>query len=285
MKGIGGFYYVATEKGVFECRARGIFRKDKITPLVGDAVQISILDEKNKKGSLDGISKRRNELLRPRVANVDQAAIVFAAASPAMNIDLLDRFLLLAEEQGLSILICINKIDLDQTQQYLKTAAIYKKIGYPVICVSAIEGIGIDTLRSHLIGKITVFAGPSGVGKSSLINDVAPGFHLNTGAISAKIERGKHTTRHAELMEFEKNSFIVDSPGFTSLFLDHIPKEELKYLFREFTPFENTCRFHGCSHTHEPDCKVQAAVGGEIDPLRYGRYVNIYQELSKERKR
>ena len=191
VKGIGGFYYIDTEQGVYECRARGIFRKEGIRPTVGDAVRISILDEAGKKGSLDEILPRRNELIRPRVSNVDQAVIVFAAKSPNMNLDLLDRFLLLAEEQELEILIVINKIDKDKNEDYLAAAELYRHAGYPVICASAQKGIGIEQLRHALENKISVFAGPSGVGKSSLINTAFPGLELNTGEVSRKIQRGR----------------------------------------------------------------------------------------------
>ena len=248
LKGIGGFYYIDTETGVYECRARGIFRKEGIRPTVGDAVRISVLDEENKKGSLDEILPRRNELIRPRVSNVDQAVIVFAAKSPNMNLDLLDRFLLLAEEQELDIVIVINKIDKDKKERYLEAAEMYRKAGYPVICTSAEKGMGIEELRHALENKISVFAGPSGVGKSSLINAAFPGLQLNTGEISEKIQRGKHTTRHAELIQITEKSYIVDSPGFTSLFLTHIPSEKLQYHFREFEPFVHKCYYNGCIH-------------------------------------
>lgn len=236
LKGIGGFYYIDTVQGIYECRARGIFRKEGIRPTVGDSVQISVLDEANKKGSLDVILPRRNELIRPRVSNIDQAVIVFAAKSPNMNLDLLDRFLLLAEEQELDIVIVINKIDRDKQNKYEDAAALYRAAGYPVICTSAEKGIGIEELRKALENKISVFAGPSGVGKSSLINAAFPGLELNTGEISEKIQRGRHTTRHAELIRITEQSYIVDSPGFTSLFLNHIPSDKLQYYFREFQP-------------------------------------------------
>ena len=208
LKGIGGFYYIDTVQGVYECRARGIFRKEGIRPTVGDSVQISVLDEANKKGSLDVILPRRNELIRPRVSNIDQAVIVFAAKSPNMNLDLLDRFLLLAEEQELDIVIVINKIDRDKQNKYQDAAALYRAAGYPVICTSAEKGIGIKELRKALENKISVFAGPSGVGKSSLINAAFPGLELNTGEISEKIQRGRHTTRHAELIRITEHSFF-----------------------------------------------------------------------------
>lgn len=285
IKGIGGFYYVDTENGIYECRARGIFRKEKLKPTVGDFVKISVLDKKNKKGSLDVIEPRKNMLIRPRVSNVEQAVIVFAAVSPDINIDLLDRFLILVAEQKLDVVICINKIDLDTDKKYENIKSIYEKSGYKVICLSAEKGIGIDELKSNLKNKISVFAGPSGVGKSSLINSIAPNLQLKTGEISAKIERGKHTTRHAELMQIEENSYIVDSPGFTSLFLEHIPSEELQYYFREFEPYLSGCRYTGCSHIHEPDCAVKEQVGENIQTERYERYINLYNELRKDRKK
>jgi len=285
VKGIGGFYYIDTEKGVFETRARGIFRKEGIRPTVGDHVMISILDEENKKGSLDEILPRRNELIRPRVSNVDQAVIVFAAKSPNMNLDLLDRFLLLAEEQELEIVIVINKTDKDKKKAYEEVAKIYRQAGYPVICTSAEQGLGLDELKQALENKISVFAGPSGVGKSSLINATFPGLELNTGEISEKIQRGRHTTRHAELIRLSEKSYIVDSPGFTSLFLNHIPSEELQYYFREFEPFVHKCYYNRCMHINEPDCAVKAEIGRAIDPMRYERYVTIFQNLKDEEER
>ena len=195
VKGIGGFYYVDTQTGVYECRARGKFRKDKVTPLVGDYVEISIVDENNKKGSLDTILPRKNELIRPRVANVEQAVIVFAAQSPAINLDLLDRFIILVEQQHLDILICINKIDLDIHKEYESVLEIYGKAGFRVVPVSADKGINVNLLEEELRNRISVFAGPSGVGKSSLINSINPNLNLSTGSLSAKIERGKaHNT-------------------------------------------------------------------------------------------
>lgn len=285
IKGIGGFYYIDTENGIYECRARGIFRKEKLKPTVGDFVKISVLDEKNKKGSLDVIEPRKNMLIRPRVSNVEQAIIVFAAVSPDINIDLLDRFLILVAEQKLDVIICINKIDLDTDKKYENIKNMYEKSGYKVICLSAEKGIGIDELKSNLKNKISVFAGPSGVGKSSLINSISPNLQLKTGEISAKIERGKHTTRHAELMQIEENSYIVDSPGFTSLFLEHIPAEEIQYYFREFEPYLSGCRYTGCSHIHEPECAVKEQIGENIQTKRYERYVNLYNELRKDRKK
>lgn len=284
LKGIGGFYYIDTDNGVYECRARGIFRKENMTPVVGDYVKIQIIDEKNKKGNLEVIEKRKNELIRPRVSNVDQAIIVFASVSPDINLDLLDRFLVVVEEQGLDVVICINKIDLDINKKFQSICKIYEEAGYCIIPVCTKDGTGIEDIKKHLKNKITVFAGPSGVGKSSILNAVSPALNLNTGEISAKIERGKHTTRHAELMEFEPNSYIVDSPGFTSLHLDHINKDDLQNYFIEFQEFNHGCKFTGCTHIHEPDCNIKAHIGSGIGEERYNRYVTLYNELKEKRK-
>lgn len=286
IKGIGGFYYISTQNGIYECHARGIFRKENIKPMVGDKVKIQIIDEKNKKGNLEVIEERKTSLIRPRVSNVDQAVIVFAAASPAINLDLLDRFIVLVEEQGLDVVICINKIDLDTEENYKEIASLYENAGYKVICLCAAKGENVELLKDALKGKISVFAGPSGVGKSSLINGLNPNFKLQTGEVSAKIERGRHTTRHAELMELFEESFIVDSPGFSSLYLEHIDKDDLKYYFREFEDYNDACYYNGCSHTHEPECKVKEQIGNTISKQRYDRYVSLYNELQeKERKK
>ncbi len=286
IKGIGGFYYVDTENGVYKCRARGIFRKEGIKPTVGDNVEISVLDENDKEGSLDVIQQRKTLLIRPRVANVDQAVIVFAAKSPNLNLDLLDRFLLLVEEQQLDVVICINKIDKDKTKQYEKIAELYRSIGYIVLCVSAEKEIGIEELKQTLQNKISVFAGPSGVGKSSLINKAFPHAKMETGEISKKIQRGRHTTRHAELIQIGQQSYIVDSPGFTSLYLEGITTETLQYYFKEFQQYVHKCYYTSCSHTHEPDCAVKEQLNKDISEIRYCRYVTIYEELEeKERKK
>lgn len=285
VKGIGGFYYINTENGVYETRARGKFRKLGITPLVGDRVNISIIDEVNKKGSLDEILPRDSELLRPRVTNVDQVVIVFGAKSPNINLDLLDRFLILAHEQQLKIVIVINKIDMDKNKDYLKIYEVYKKIGYNIICTSAIDNVGIDELRENLKNSTSVFAGPSGVGKSTLLNATFENLDLETGAISEKIQRGKHTTRHAELIAVMENSYIVDSPGFTSLSLEHIKSEDLQYYFIEFKPYLNECYYNSCIHVGESSCKIKELIDVEneentfIYSSRYERYVYLFNEL------
>lgn len=284
VKAIAGFYYVNTANGLFECNARGKFRYDKITPMVGDKVEIQVTDDKNLKGSVNKIFPRTNELIRPRISNVDQAVVVFAADKPKPNFDLLDRFLLLIEEQFIDIVICINKIDIDNENILDKLKNIYLNSGYRIIGTSTLTGEGIDELKECLKDKTSVVAGPSGVGKSSLLNLVEPRLDFKTGEISHKIQRGKHTTRHTELVEMAQGGYIADSPGFTSLYITHIQMEELQNYFREFDAYIGQCRFNGCSHTHEPDCAVISRVGKEISVQRYERYKQIYKELDEQRR-
>ncbi|WP_105618104.1 ribosome small subunit-dependent GTPase A [Vallitalea okinawensis] len=279
IKGIAGFYYVDTkEKGIIECKARGVFRKKNITPLIGDEVEFEI--GKNGKGYINEIFPRKNSLIRPTVANVDQAIIVFAAKKPDPNFSLLDRFLILAEEQGIDVVICFNKVELISQDQLKGLVDDYLKTGYKVIYTSVKKQIGEEVLREVLTDKTTVFAGPSGVGKSSMLNMVSKDLQLKTGEISEKIERGKHTTRHAELMPFEAGGYVVDTPGFSSLNLFHIPYEELKDYFPEFNEHEPYCKFKGCMHIHEPVCGVKDAVEDkEISKQRYKDYKLLYDEL------
>lgn len=284
IKGVGGLYYVAADHNLYECSARGKFRKAKITPTVGDFVTFTILDEDNKKGALDTIEKRKNSLIRPRVANIDTAIITFAAASPNINIDLLDRFLILAETQKIpNIVICINKSDLVDDEARIEFSRIYGSI-YPISYVSAENKTGIEDLRA-LIKGVTVFAGPSGVGKSSLINILVPESNRQTGEISRKIKRGKHTTRQVELltMDAEREIYIVDSPGFTSLTLDFLKAEDIQNYFREFEPYLGKCRFVDCAHIAEPDCAVKEHIGEGISQERYDRFVYLYNELKQRR--
>ncbi|MDD5945213.1 MAG: ribosome small subunit-dependent GTPase A [Clostridia bacterium] len=287
VKGIGGFYYISTSEGVYECRARGKFRKQGIKPSVGDHVGISVIDEKNKKGSLDVIELRKNCLIRPRAANIDQALIVFAAVRPDFNPDIMDRFIVLAEQQKLEITVCINKIDLDTENRHEEICRIYEQAGFRVIPVSAERGIGIDEIKDALKGKISVLAGPSGVGKSSILNAVNPDANAKVGEISKKIERGRHTTRQSELIELDDNTFIVDSPGFTSLDMSGIEPEELENLFREFKPYLADCRYTGCKHINEDSryCGIKSQLGVNISESRYQRYKDIYNEIVEERKR
>ena len=287
IKGIGGFYYVDTEKGLYECRARGIFRKNKITPLVGDRVSISVVDEENKKGVVEEIEKRDTELVRPPIANVDKALIVFAIKNPAPNLSLLDRFIVLAEKENLEIVIVFTKVDLDADGELLEELkSIYEVSGYKVIPVSNKLKLNIDKIKEELKENTVVFAGPSGVGKSSLLNEVDKNFELKTGEVSDKIKRGKHTTRHAELLKLECGGMVADTPGFSSLTLDDIDESELKEYFIEFDKHDD-CRFGSrCIHENEPSCAVKEAVeNGEISKKRYESYIQLLNEIRSEKRR
>lgn len=286
IKGIAGFYYVnVVESGVYECKAKGVFRKEKIKPLVGDNVRIEILDEENKTGNIVEIFPRKNELIRPAVANIDQALVVFAVIKPTPHFNLLDRFLVMMERKEIPVVLCFNKKDIATSPEIAELEAIYEKCGYPIVFTSALEQENIEEIRRLLLKKTTAIAGPSGVGKSSLINLLQNQVQMETGTISRKIERGKHTTRHSELIAVDADSYIMDTPGFSSLYVNDFEKEELKYYFREFASYEGQCRFQGCDHVHEPGCAVKEALEeGKIHPIRYKNYLEMYTEL-KEKKR
>ena len=286
VKGIAGFYYVhVVESGVYECKAKGIFRKEKVKPLVGDNVEIEVLDEEEKTGNIIRIFPRSSELIRPAVANIDQALVVFAVVSPMPHYNLLDRFLVMMERKGIPAVLCFNKTDIADQTQIDEIEAIYRQCGYPLLFVSALDGKNIDCVREVLKGKTTAIAGPSGVGKSSLINELTPEANMETGSISRKIERGKHTTRHSELFPIDGDSYIMDTPGFSSLYVNDFDKEELRLYFPEFIRYEGTCRFHGCGHVHEPGCMVRDAVEeGRVHPVRYRNYTEMYEELKNRRK-
>lgn len=286
VKGIAGFYYVHVgESGTYECRAKGIFRNQKIKPLVGDNVEMTVLDERDREGSIQEILPRRNELIRPAVANIDQALVIFAAAKPKPNFNLLDRFLIMMEYQQVPTVICFNKQDLvtEQERQLLRDT--YISAGYEVRFTSTVTREGLAEIHALLQGKTTTVAGPSGVGKSSLINLLAPEAGMETGDISRKIERGRHTTRHSELFALDGNSYICDTPGFSSIYLPDMEKEELGSFFPEFREYEGSCRFQGCAHIHEPGCAVKDALAeGKISQSRYENYKLLYGEL-KDRRR
>lgn len=286
VKGIAGFYYVhVVESGVYECKAKGIFRKEKVKPLVGDNVEIEVLEEGEKTGNIIRIFPRENELVRPAVANIDQALVVFAVLRPAPHYNLLDRFLVMMERKGIPAILCFNKADIAKEGQIEELQAIYEKCGYPLVFASALEGKNIGRIREILKGKTTAIAGPSGVGKSSLINLLTPEANMETGAVSRKIERGKHTTRHSELFPIDGDSYIMDTPGFSSLYVNDFEKEELKNYFPEFAEYEGTCRFQGCGHVHEPGCMVKEAVEDKrIHPIRYRSYTEMYEELKNRRR-
>lgn len=285
VKGIGGFYYVKSDGEVYECRARGIFRKQDIVPMVGDDVRIRLNKEDETTGYVEEILERRNELFRPPVSNVDQAVIVFALKSPDPNLWLLDKFLILAEEQEIEIVICFNKIDLVSEDEKLEYNGIYEKAGYSVLNTSTERGEGIERLREVLSGKTTVFAGPSGVGKSTLLNAVQPDLKLQTGSVSEKTSRGKHTTRHVELMGLEMGGYVLDTPGFSSLELDFLTEENLEVYFPEIYRQSEGCRFRGCRHNKEPGCAVKGAVEqGEISEKRYENYLLFLKDIMERRK-
>lgn len=288
VKGVSGEYCVhcGQEAGIYLCRARGLLRRDGLRPLVGDLAEVEVLDGEKRLGSIQELLPRRNELVRPAVANVDQALVVFSLVRPSPSFNLLDRFLVGMGQQGIPCVICFNKRDLDRGQEGERCRKIYERCGYPTLAVSALEGAGLEELRALLGGRTTVAAGPSGVGKSSLVNRLQDSVVMATGEISAKIHRGKHTTRHTELLPMGEDTYILDTPGFSSLGLFGLEKEELSGYYPEFAAHEGYCRFGGCSHTKEPDCGVKDAVAkGLVSDLRYKNYCLLYQELKDTARR
>ena len=286
IKGIAGFYYIYAENDeIYECKAKGIFRKDKQKPLVGDNVEIEVLDEQGKEGSVTAILPRKNSLIRPAVANVDQAFVIFAMENPKPNFMLLDRFLIMMEKENVPAVICFNKKDLAKQEELELLYETYKSCGYDVIFSSTFSGEGLDEIRRILKGKTTVVAGPSGVGKSSITNALQENVQMETGEISKKLKRGKHTTRHSQVIPVGHDTYLMDTPVFSSLYLTDIEEQELKDYFPEFRRYEEKCRFQGCRHIHEPDCGVKAALEEhEISQLRYEDYLALYNELKEKRR-
>ncbi len=279
LKGIGGFYYIDTKKGVVECKARGVFRKDGISPLVGDHVTVLTEESNSLTGTIETIKPRQNALVRPPVANVTQIAVVIATAHPRPNLLTLDKLIAEAEYQNIRILLCLNKTDLDRGEE-LKS--IYETAGFDVLDLSALTKKNVHELKERLKDNTTVFAGNSGVGKSSLLNCIVGTDSFETGAVSDKVERGKHTTRHSELVKLDNGGLIIDTPGFSSFELQFTQPEELCEAFREFRAYEGNCRFHDCSHTVEKGCAVlEALQSGKISPSRHQSYVQLYEKLKQ----
>lgn len=285
IKGIAGFYYVYAQSNLYECKAKGSFRNQKVKPLVGDNVVISVLDKDKKIGNIDEILPRTSQLIRPAVANVDQALVVFAAAAPEPNFNLLDRFLVMMEKQKVPTIICFNKMDLVDNSQFQKYADVYAESGYRIISASTYEEHGMDIIFEVLKGKTTTLAGPSGVGKSSIMNMLNPDANMDTGTISRKIERGKHTTRHSEIIPIGEDTYLMDTPGFSSVYFYDMEPEELKHYYNEFEKYEPYCRFGGCNHIGEKECGIKQAVEeGKLSLSRYENYKLFFEEL-KEKKR
>ncbi|CCO07175.1 ribosome small subunit-dependent GTPase A [Desulforamulus hydrothermalis] len=285
IRAYGGFYYVQKGAEIWQCTLRGKFRLAKgAAALVGDRVRVTPV--RGNTGRIDEVLPRKTELFRPPVANIDQAVIVFAVQDPEPNLALLDRFLVLAEHAGVAPVVCLNKADLLSGRRDHEWLRLYRKIGYPTVITSTQNNEGIDDLRQLLAGKTSVLAGPSGVGKSSLLNAVQPGLQLKTGEISYKLRRGKHTTRHVELLPLTNGGFVADTPGFSSLDLPDMEREELGYCFPEFAACAAECKFKGCLHCHEPHCAVKTAVAqGLINQTRYQHYLMFLEEVLQQERR
>lgn len=276
VKALSGFYTVQTEEGPLTCKARGRFRLDGTSPLVGDRVLCSV--DESGRGRVDKMLPRRNFFVRPAVANVDALVFVAANVNPVTDPFLIDRVSAIARDNDCELIVCLNKADLDPAEELWET---YTLAGFPVLRTSAETGQGVEALRELLRGKISAFTGNSGVGKSSLLNRLLPGIDLKTAQVSEKLGRGKHTTRHVELFRLEEGSYIADTPGFASFDVEQmrpIPKEKLQYAFRDFEPYIGGCRFHDCAHLKEPGCAVrQALAEGKLAPSRYRSYERLYE--------
>lgn len=287
IRSVGGFYFVYCHEDAqtYQCRARGIFRKDSFKPLTGDDCTFRLTKAQDVEGYVETIAERRNQLIRPPVANVDQALVLFAFASPQPNVSLLDRFLIEMKRQQIPAVVCFNKSDLvDEGRRQTLTKA-YHLAGYQVLTVSILKDEGLEQIRELMRGKTTVLAGPSGVGKSSLTNRLCPSAKMEVGDLSRRTERGKQTTRHAELFAAGGNTFFFDTPGFSSLELRELKREEVKLFYPEFQEYEPQCRFQGCMHIHEPDCGVKKALEeGRINPRRYDSYLQLVEGISAQRR-
>ena len=286
IRGVGGFYYVYREDGlIYACKARGLFRKDGVKPLPGDDAEFFVTDETDREGSIVRILPRRNRLIRPEIANADQTLILFAVNQPKPNLALLDRLLIEVEQKELEPVICFNKTDLAMEGEIKALKDIYRGSGYPLCFISCVTGEGIDALKLLLAHKTTVLMGNSGVGKSTLINLLCPQAQMETGAISEKLKRGRHTTRHTELFYLSEDTYLMDTPGFSAMELIGPEAADIRFYYKEFDPYYPECRFNDCTHTEEKDCAVlQAVRRGEISRARYEQYREIYTEIKNRKK-
>ncbi len=279
VRSISGFYDVALPEGILTCQGRGILRKEGLSPLTGDLVTVT---ETKGKGMVQKVLPRKNSFIRPAVANVDALVIFAANVNPITEPFLIDRVAAIAGNKGVETILCVNKTDLDEAEDLVR---IYRHAGFRVIPTSAQTGAGVEELRQALQGKLTAFTGNSGVGKSSILNALAPGIDLPTGEVSEKLGRGRHTTRHVELFTLDSETFVMDTPGFSSFDTDQmdiILKENLQYAFPDFAPYLGQCQFHDCSHRKEPGCAVRAAAeAGEIEPSRYDSYLRLYEKAAQ----
>ena len=277
LKATGGFYYVLSDAVLYECRARGLFRKTGVSPLVGDWVEIEETGEE--KGYVTRILDRKNSLIRPPLANLDQLFLVVSVADPQPNLLVLDKLIAIAEHKKIEPLLIVTKTDLGEWETL---AALYEKAGFQVFCTGLDQDSDLAMLRRSMEGKISAFCGNSGVGKSSLLNRLCPQAASVTGSVSEKIGRGRHTTRHSEIYSLGNQTFLFDTPGFSSLKPPEVEKEELRRYFTEFLPYEGQCKYWGCTHIHEPGCMVkEARERGEIGETRYENYVQIFNELAE----
>ena len=279
VRSLSGFYDVQTAKGLVTCRARGILRKVGNSPLTGDLVEITV---ERGKGMVEKILPRKNKFIRPAVANIDTLVVFAANVNPVTEPYLIDRVAAIAGDQNVQVVLCVNKCDLDPAEDLVR---IYEHAGFTVICTSAETGEGVDLLRQTIAGKLAAFTGNSGVGKSSILNRLAPELNLATGEVSEKLGRGRHTTRHVELFRLGDDTYVADTPGFSSFDTDQmdiILKENLQYAFPDFGPYMGKCRFDDCSHRKEPDCAVREAYeSGEIEKTRYDSYLKLYEKASQ----
>ena len=282
LKGVGGFYYVESTEGLYECRVRGLFRKKGITPLPGDYVDFTITDETAKEGWIEEIRQRRNYFIRPPVANINRLAVVLAATDPLPDFLLADKLIISALLNDIEPIIIINKIDLVERSVGDEIERVYIRTCFPIVKMSKVTMEGYDLLHEKLKGNCTAFAGQSGVGKSTILNNIISSSVMETGEVSKKIKRGKQTTRHVQLLPLDYGGYVIDTPGFSLMSPDGVEHKELSWMYPEFEKHQGLCRFNGCSHIKEPGCSVKDAVkAGEISETRYECYKRIYEELKE----